>query len=126
MRPARRTHPQRRSDAAPLALVLAGWVLAVVPIAHPLLAHGTPFLRDSADEGWVHHGDGHRRGKGPAVPAGHHHAPGAPEHLQVQLLATAPPAPFQTVVLAFRSPPPRPGAIRSLPRRWSEEQPQAP
>jgi hypothetical protein len=126
MRPARRTHAQRRSEAAPLALVLAGWVLAVAPVAHPLAAHGTPFLRHSADEGWVHHGDGGGGESGPAVPAGHHHAPGAPEHLQLPLLAAAPPVVFQTVVLAVRPPPPRTGRPLSLPRRWSQEQPQAP
>ncbi len=126
MRPARRTPEQRRSEAAPLALVLAGWALAVAPVAHPLLGHGTPFLHDSADEGWVHHGDGRGGDGGPAVPAGHHHAPGAPEHLQLPLLAAAPPPVFQTVVLAVRPPPPRAERPLSLPRRWSQEQPQAP
>ena len=126
MRPARRTHAQRRSEATPLALVLAGWVLAVAPLAHPLLAHGTPFLRHSADEGWVHHGDGHRSDGAPAVPAGHHHAPGAPEHLQLPLLAAAPSAVFQTVVLTLRPPPLRAGHSLSLSRRRSQEQPQAP
>ena len=101
MSPTRRTLAQRRSDAAPLALVLAGWALAVAPIAHPLLAHGVPFLRDAADERWVQHeSDPHGQPRGPQH--GHSHAPGAPEHLQVPALAA------------------------TLPRRWSQEQPQAP
>ena len=126
MRRARSTPAQRRSDAAPLALLLAGWMLAVAPLAHPLLAHGTPFLHHVADRGWVHHRDGHGEPSGPARPEEHHHAPGAPEHLQLPLLAAAPPTVFQTVVLA--SQPPQPDARRavSLPRRWSQEQPQAP
>jgi len=126
MRPPRGTPEQRRSDAAPLALVLAGWVLVVAPLAHSLLAHGTPFLRHSADEGWIHHRDGHPAGGGPAAPAGHHHAPGAPEHFQLPLLAAAPLTVFQTVLLGVRPPPPRSGRPLSLPRRWSQEQPQAP
>jgi hypothetical protein len=126
MRRARATHAQRRSDAAPLALVLAGWVLAVAPLAHPLLAHGTPLLRQAADEGWVRHGAGDGRTTGPATPAEHHHAPGAPEHLQVPLLAAAAPTVFQTVVLASRQRPPVAGRAIPLSRRWSQEQPQAP
>ena len=127
MRPTRGTPAQRRSEAAPLALVLAGWALAVAPIAHPLLAHGTPFLRTGADDGWVHHGaPGHPGSGGLPIPPGHHHAPGAPEHLQLPLLAATPPAIFRTVVLASAAPP---GPARRpvfLPRRWSTEQPQAP
>ncbi|MGZ5957158.1 MAG: hypothetical protein ACXWLI_01955 [Myxococcaceae bacterium] len=123
---ARPTHAQRRSDAAPLALVLAGWVLAVAPVAHPLLAHGTPFLRQAADAGWVHHADGSRVPGEPVRPASHRHAPGAPEHLQVPLLAAVPPAAFLTVMRAVVSPPRGERRPVSLPRRWSEEQPQAP
>ncbi len=123
---ARSTHAQHRSDAAPLALVVAGWVLAVAPVAHPLLAHGTPFLRQAADADWVHHPDGSRTPAGPVPPASHSHAPGAPEHLQVPLLAAAPPAAFLTVMRAVVSPPRGERRPISLPRRWSEEQPQAP
>ena len=122
---AQTTHAQRRSEAAPLALVLAGWVLAVAPIAHPLLAHGMPFRRGAADDGWVHHTRGHAP-TGPSAPAEHHHAPGEPEHLQLPLLAVVTPPAFQTVLLASRVPPPVPGRSVSLPRRWSQEQPQAP
>jgi hypothetical protein len=127
MRPTRGTPAQRRSEAAPLALVLAGWVLAVAPIAHPLLAHGTPFLRVAAEEGWIHHAAHGAPGRrGMPLPPAHHHAPGAPEHLQISLLAATPPTLFRTVVLA--SPAPHPLARRPvvLPRRWSTEQPQAP
>jgi len=53
MRPTRRTPAQRRSDAAPLALVLAGWALAVAPIAHPVLAHGQSGRDDGPGESWV-------------------------------------------------------------------------
>jgi hypothetical protein len=119
------TQAQRRSDAAPLALALAGWVLAVAPIAHPLLAHGTPFLRTALDDGWVHH-PGERRSPGPSAPPEHHHAPGAPEHLQLPLLAAVTPPAFETVLLAWRVPIQIPHRKLSLPRRWSQEQPQAP
>lgn len=127
MRPNRGTSAQRRSEAAPLALVLAGWALAVAPVAHPLLGHGTPFLRAAADEGWVHH-EAHvpsSRGGVPLPPA-HHHAPGAPEHLQLPFLAVVTPPAFETVLLAWRVPLEIPQRKVSLPRRWSQEQPQAP
>lgn len=127
MGPIRRTPAQRRSDAAPLALVLAGWALAIAPVAHPLLAHGVPFLHDAADAGWVRHEAHGRTGHdGLPLPPEHHHAPGAPEHLQLPLLAAAVPTAFQTVLLAVRPPPPAPGLTVTLPRRWSQEQPQAP
>ena len=126
MRPTRRTPAQRRSDAAPLALVLAGWALAVAPIAHPVLAHGLPFLRVAADERWVQHDACGNEGRTPPRPAGHSHAPGSPEHLQVPVLATIPTPVLQTVVLASRAPPPPAGLAPTLPRRWSQEQPQAP
>src|SRR5215831_14750191 len=61
------TQAQRRSEAAPLALALVGWVLALAPIAHPLLAHGAPFLRTTLDDGWVHH-PGERQSPGPSAP----------------------------------------------------------
>jgi len=122
---ARTTQAQRRSDAAPLALVIAGWVLAAAPIAHPLLAHGTPFLRSAADDGWVHHADS-RNPTRPSAPPQHHHAPGAPEHLQLPLLAVVTPPAFETVMLAWRLPPQVPARNVLLPRRWSQEQPQAP
>ena len=123
---ARATPAQRRSDAAPLALVVAGWVLALAPLAHPLLAHGTPFLRQTADAGWVNHADRQHAPTGPASPAAHQHAPGAPEHLQLPLLAAAPALPFQTVMRAVLPPPRGEHRPVSLPRRWSQEQPQAP
>lgn len=127
MSPARATQAQRRRDAAPLALVVAGWALAAAPLAHPLLAHGTPFLQHPADEGWVHHQkDGQHAPTGVPRPTAHHHAPGAPEHLQVPLLAAAPALPFQTVMHAVLSPPEAQHRPVSLPRRWSNEQPQAP
>jgi hypothetical protein len=109
MRPTRRTPAQRRSDAAPLALVLAGWALAVAPIAHPVLAHGLPFLRVAADERWVQHD-----------------ACGNEGRTQVPVLAAIPTPVLQTVVLASRAPPPPAGLAPTLPRRWSQEQPQAP
>lgn len=122
-----RTSPaQRRSDAAPLALAVVGWALAFAPLAHPLVAHGTPFLAHAADADWVHHADGRRTPATPARPAEHRHAPGAPEHLRVPLLAAAPPTVFLTVMRAV------PALARAgqrpvpLPRRWREEQPQAP
>jgi hypothetical protein len=123
----RGTPAKRRSEAAPLALVLAAWSLAVAPVAHPLLAHGTPFLRSAGDEGWVSH-EPHApaRHDGLPLPPAHHHAPGAPEHLQVPLLAAAPPTVFETVLLVLRSPPAAAGLAVALPRRWSQEQPQAP
>lgn len=108
----------------PLALALAGWVLAVAPIAHPLLAHGTPFLRTTLDDGWVHHSG--NRHPGPAAPQQHHHAPGAPEHLQLPLLAAISQPAFETVLLAWSIPVQIPYRKLSLPRRWSQEQPQAP
>ena len=126
MRPTRGTPAQRRSEAAPLALVLAGWTLAVAPVAHPLLAHGTPFLRTAADEGWVHHAAHARSGHRQPLPPTHRHAPGAPEHLKLPLLAAVAPTAFETVLLAVRPPPPTPGIAVSLPRRWSTERPQAP
>ena len=127
MRPTRGTSAQRRSEAAPLALVLAAWALAVAPVAHPLLSHGTPFLRAAADEGWVHHAAHVPSGRGGLpLPPVHHHAPGAPEHLQLPLLAAAAPTVFETVLVAVRQPPPAPGIPVSLPRRWSAERPQAP
>ncbi|HEY1905105.1 MAG TPA: hypothetical protein VGG91_03630 [Myxococcaceae bacterium] len=127
MRPTRGTSAQRRSEAAPLALVLAGWALAVAPVVHPLLAHGTPFLRAAADEGWIHHtAHGAPGGGGVPLPPAHRHAPGAPEHIQLPLLAVTPPAIFRTLVLA--SPAPHAPVRRPvvLPRWWSMEQPQAP
>jgi len=126
MRPTRRTPAQRRSDAAPLALVLACWALAVGPVAHPLLVHGVPFLRGSADERWVRHHDGRHDQSRPRDTGAHRHAPGAPEHLQVPLLAAAAPAAFQTVLIALPAPPHAETLVLSLPRRWSQEQPQAP
>jgi hypothetical protein len=126
MAPIRGSPAQRRRDAAPLALVLAGWALAVAPVAHPLLAHGAPFLRLATDEGWVHHEARGNPGRGVPLPAAHHHAPGAPEHLQLPLLAAAAPPVLETVLVAVRPPPPVPGIAVSLPRRWSQEQPQAP
>jgi len=126
MGPTRRTPAQRRSDAAPLALVLAGWALAVAPVAHPLLAHGPLFLRAAADERWVQHdADGHA-GQTPPRPAGHSHAPGSPEHLQVPALASVPPQTLETVEVAQRTSPPPTGLAPAIPRRWSQEQPQAP
>ncbi|HET9155799.1 MAG TPA: hypothetical protein VFN91_03970 [Myxococcaceae bacterium] len=125
MSPTRRTLAQRRSDAAPLALVLAGWALAVAPVAHPLLAHGVPFLRDAADERWVQHeSDPHGQPRAPQ--RGHSHAPGAPEHLQVPALAAASSPVFRTVMLALAAPPQSERLSATLPRRWSREQPQAP
>ena len=127
MRPARRTPAQRRSDAAPLALMLAGWALAVAPVAHPLLAHGVPFLRDATDDRWVQHeSDGRQHPPGPQPWHGHSHAPGAPEHLQISVLAAAFVPVFQTVMLALRVPPRSERGPITLPRRWSQEQPQAP
>jgi hypothetical protein len=123
----RATQAQRRCDAAPLALVIAGWALAAAPLAHPLLAHGTPFLEHAEDAGWVHHQEhGQHEPPGAPRPSAHHHAPGAPEHLQVPLLAAAPALPFQTVMRAVLSPPTGEHRPVSLPRRWSNEQPQAP
>ena len=127
MRPLRRTFAQRRSDAAPLALVLSAWALAVAPVAHPLLAHGVPFLRAAADERWVQHeSDEQHEPSGPRPGHGHSHAPGAPEHLQVPVLAVAAFPVFRTVMLASPVPPPSAGLAVTLPRRWSQEQPQAP
>ncbi len=127
MRPTRRTPAQRRSDAAPLALVLAGWALAAAPVAHPLLAHGVPFLRHAADERWVQHeSDRQPHQPGPQPWHGHSHAPGAPEHLQVPVLAAASSPLFRTVMLALPAPPRREHLPITLPRRWSQEQPQAP
>jgi len=126
MRPTRRTPAQRRSDAVPLALVLAGWALAVAPVAHPLLAHGVPFLRLAADERWVQHDAAGRPGDAPPRPAGHSHAPGSPEHLQLPVLAAGGPPILETVVLALPAQPPPGGLAVALPRRWSQEQPQAP
>jgi len=126
MRTPRRPPAQRRSDAAPLALVLAGWALAVAPVAHPLLTHGVPFLRVAADERWVEHdGAGHRE-QAPPRRAGHSHAPGAPEHLQVPALAASTASALEAVLLALPAPPPRAGRAVALPRRRSQEQPQAP
>lgn len=126
MRPPRRTPAQRRSDAAPLALVLAGWALAVAPVAHPLLAHGVPFLRAAADEHWVQHESDPHHGPGSQPGHQHSHAPGAPEHLQISVLAVAAPPVFQTVMLALPAPPRGERRAVTLPRRWSQEQPQAP
>jgi hypothetical protein len=127
MAPTRGSPTQRRRGATPLALMLAGWALAVAPVAHPLLAHGTPFLRLATDEVWVHHEAAHGSpGRGVPLPSGHHHAPGAPEHLQLPLLAAIAPPVLERVLLAVRPPLPVPGIALSLPRRWSEEQPQAP
>lgn len=126
MRTTRRPPAQRRSDAAPLALVLAGWALALAPVAHPLLAHGVPFLRLAADERWVQHdADGHE-GRAPPRRAGHSHAPGAPEHLQVPVLAVAASPALEAVLLALPAQRARTGLAVALPRRWSQEQPQAP
>jgi hypothetical protein len=126
MRTTRRPPAQRRSDAAPLALVLAGWALAVAPVAHPLLAHGVPFLRLAADERWVQHdGAGHPE-QVPPRRASHSHAPGAPEHLQISVLAAAASPALEAVLLALPAPPARAGLAVALPRRWSQEQPQAP
>ena len=122
----RASHAKRRSEAGPLALVVAGWVLAIAPVAHPLLAHGIPFLKDAADAGWVHHADERQNPARPALPASHQHAPGAPEHLQLPVLAAVPPAAFLTAMVAVVSPPRQEHRPVSLPRRWSEEQPQAP
>jgi len=126
MFPGRSRHAQRRSEAAPVALVLAVWVLAIAPLAHPLLAHGAPFLRQSADEGWVHHRTSGHPPAAPALPGEHRHAPGAPEHLKIPFLPAALVLVFRTVVRAFRSPPLAPARAVALPRRWSQEQPQAP
>jgi len=124
-----RTHltpVQRRGDAAPLGLALAGWVLVLAPVAHPLLAHGGPFLRGPLDDAWVHHGSTPGRSSGPAEAPGHHHAPGSPEHLQLPLLAALPQPAFETAMLSGRAPRTLPGEAVSLARRWSEERPQAP
>jgi hypothetical protein len=127
MRPTRGTPAQRRSDAAPLALMLAAWALAVAPVAHALLAHGTPFLRTADDERWVQHeGDPRHHPSGPQPWHGHSHAPGAPEHLKVPALAAASSLIFQTVMLALPAPPRNERRAVTLPRRWSQEQPQAP
>ncbi len=122
---ARATLAERRSDAAPLALLLAAWALALAPVAHPLIAHGAPAVHDRADDGWVHHGQ-ERRAPDRRRPAAHHHAPGAPEHLRLPLLAAATVALFRTVVLASPAPPAHVARPVPLPRRWSQERPQAP
>jgi hypothetical protein len=131
MRPSSRTPAQRRSDAGPLALVLVGWALAIAPMAHPLLAHGVPFLRAAGDERWMQHeGDPQPHSResrpGPQPRHGHSHAPGAPEHLQVPVLAAASSPLFQTVMLALPAPPGSERLAVTLPRRRSQEQPQAP
>ena len=126
MRPIRRTRAQRRTDAAPLALVLAGWALAVAPLAHPLLAHGVPFLRLAADERWVQHDAPGHPDEAPPRPSGHSHAPGSPEHLQLPVLAGGGPPVLEAVLRALPAPPPPAGLSPALPRRWSQEQPQAP
>jgi len=127
MRPTRGTPAQRRSEAAPLALVLAAWALALAPVAHALLAHGTPFLRTADDERWVQHeSDPQHHPPGPQPWHGHSHAPGAPEHLKVPVLAAASSPVLLTVMLALPAPPRSEHRPVTLPRRWSQEQPQAP
>jgi len=55
----------------------------------------------------------------------HHHAPGSPEHLQLPLLAAEPPPALEPPMVATLAAPALPqGAV--LPRRRSQEQPQAP
>jgi len=117
---------QRRRDAAPFALVLMGWVLAVGPLAHQLLAHGAPFLQHPGDDGWVQHANERGSPRAPARPPAHHHAPGSPEHLQVPLLATAPVTALRAVLVATPAAPLPAWRPVTLPRRWTEEQPQAP
>jgi len=126
MLPGQSRHAQRRCEAAPVALLLAVWALAIAPLVHPLLAHGVPFLRQSADEGWVHHRASGHPPATPALPGKHRHAPGAPEHLRLAFFAATPPRDFETTVLAFQSPPPASIPAVTVPRRWTQEQPQAP
>ncbi len=82
---------QRRQRAAPLALLLLGWGLGLGPLAHAVLAHGEPRVRDSAEQSWLRHALSARPARptrGDAAPT-HRHAPGAPEHLQLAVSATA-------------------------------------
>ncbi len=72
-----------------MALLLLCWGLGLGPLAHAVLAHGEPVVRDSAERGWLQHtGSGHPAppSRGDAAPA-HRHAPGAPEHLQLAVSA---------------------------------------
>ena len=81
---------QGRLRAAPLGLLLLGWGLGLGPLAHAVLAHGEPLLRDSAEHGWVRHSAPDPRGV--PAPRGaaptHRHSPGGLEHLQLALFAT--------------------------------------
>jgi hypothetical protein len=92
---------QRRLRAAPVGLLLLGWGLGLGPLAHAVLAHGDPLLQESGDASWVQHADATRAGETPtreAAPA-HHHAPGALEHLQLAISASAPALTVAVVLL---------------------------
>ena len=87
------------------------------PVAHPLLAHGVPFLRLAADERWVEHdGAGHpsrRRRDGPAIPM-------RPERRSTSRSRPSPRprhSALEAVLLALPAPPARAGLAVALPRR---------
>lgn len=93
---------ERRRKAAPAGLSLLLWGLGLGPLAHAVLAHGEPLLRETSDQGWVHHaGDerGQRPGDRRELPS-HHHAPGALEHLQLAISEVAVTLSVPAVVLA--------------------------
>jgi hypothetical protein len=118
------TEQLQRARAAPLGLLLLGWGLGFGPVAHAVVAHGDPVLRDSGDTSWAQHTRGSGGERSP-VPT-HRHAPGALEHLQLVIASVA----VALVVAAFRL------RVRSalevawrgpfLPRWWLPEVPCGP
>jgi len=119
---------KRRLRAAPLGLALLGWGLGLGPLAHAVLAHGDPVVRDSADPGWVAHAEhaGRHRGGLPPAPAGHEHAPGAPEHLRLAVLPSAAVLVVAAVLVAVDVAPVRGWEAPVLPRWRLPEAPCGP
>jgi hypothetical protein len=80
---------ERRLRAAPFGLLLLAWGLGVGPLAHAVLAHGSPLVHERGDQGWVQHAVAERERVPREGPPAHHHAPGALEHLQLAVSSVA-------------------------------------
>jgi hypothetical protein len=115
---------ERRMAAAPLALLLVGWGLAVEPLSHAVIGHGLPVLTGTSDATWVRHGP--KRSAPPARPQGHRHAVDALDHFQLSIQPSAPPvvAPLLVVRAESSREARKPAPARD--RRWSPAVPQGP
>jgi hypothetical protein len=115
---------ERRKAAAPLALLLIGWGLALGPLLHALIGHGLPVLTTAADTTWVRHGP--ERSGPPARPHGHSHPVDSTDHFQLSIHPVVPPVTAPMLVVRAESSGEVPQQEPTLARRWSPAVPEGP